>query len=465
MRIRSAHWENYASKLNEELVGQRMSKIIHFDSAVFLCSLSKSGTLVFVLTGEQPRVYPSSFPIYASSLNSSLSVAMRKNLSNAKIESIQTLNGDSILEIALLGTNEIFQPESFYLIAELIPYKANLILLDSERKVLASLYSGSLDSPRPLFRGLTYQCPEKPADPPSFSEIVPFETIRERWITQESELAEKRKKSIYSTLFAKAKKNVKTLENRLKAIDGDIQNAEVHLNDYLYGDHIYTCLEEIDPSLGYFDYYGEKVALDPTLSAKGNAELFYKRYKKAKQSIEKAKERKKKTLEEIEQAKAFVQLLELSSEEDLLKIEKEIGPLDGKGSSTHYASSTSFFPFECFIGETRYVYGRNARQNDFLGTLFSKKGERLWLHVKLGHGAHLIIDKDNPSNKEIEQGCEICLLASGVSAGEVMIAKKKDVRKGNVIGLAVVKQYTSATIKSISKPAQEAFDSGKKVSL
>ena len=465
MRIRSAHWEKYAASLHQELVGQRLSKITHFDGAVFVSSLSKSGSLVFVLSGDQPRVYASSFPASMSSLNSTLSTAMRKNLSNARIESIKTLNGDSILEIALLGTNDIFQPVPFYLIAELIPYKGNLILLDQERKVVASLYSGSLDSVRPLFRGLAYQFPEKPADPPSSGEFLPFETIHETWISKEAEILEKRKKSLYSSLFTKAKKNVKTLENRLKAIDSDIVSAKAHLQDYLYGDYIFTCLDEIDPSLGHFDYYGEEVKLDPLLSAKANAEVFYKRYKKSKLAIEKARDREKAALGELEEAKAFLHLLDLSSEEDLKKIEKEIGPLEGKGSSAHYGNSTSFFPFECFIGETRYVYGRNARQNDFLGTLFSKKGENPWLHVKLGHGAHLIIDKPNPTDKEIEHGCEICLLASNVSAGEVMIAKKKDVKKGNTIGQAIVKQYTSATIKRISKEAKEAFESGRKVIL
>ncbi|MBQ4255741.1 MAG: NFACT family protein [Bacilli bacterium] len=465
MRISSFEWKLYSSSLSDELIGNRVSKICHFDNGVFSLCLSNGKTMLLVLNGEQPRVYVSPNSFSSASLNSSLATAMRKNLSNAKIEDLEILNEDSILSIKMAGTNDIFQPVSFFLVAELIPFKGNLILLDDGKKVLASLYSASLDSPRPLFHGLSYQTPANTGAPTLKRDPIPFDEMVESWLKEEDSIREKRKNGLYASVFAKAKKNIKTLENRLKAIDGDITAAEKHLLDAEYGNFIYTVIDEIDPRLGYFDYYGEKIPLNENYSAAKNAEIFFKRYKKAKATIGLAKERKAKTLEELEEAKSFLRILNLSSEEDLMRYSKDLGTLETKGSQANYHQSTSFFPHECFVDGVRYVFGKNARQNDFLGTMFSRQGELVWLHVKYGHGAHLIIDKANPSNKEIEIGCEIALLASNLSAGEVMMAKKKEVKKGSVIGQAVLKSYTSATIKSISSKSLEAYKSERKVSL
>ncbi|MCR5078875.1 MAG: NFACT family protein [Bacilli bacterium] len=465
MRISSLEWKDYADELSLLLMGNRVSKVCHYDNAVFSFSLTNGKSLLCCLGGEQPRIYVSPNLFSSASLNSTLGAAMRKHLSGAKIERVEILNEDSVLSLLFTGTNDIFQPVSFYLIAELIPFKGNLILLDGDKRILASLYSSSLDSPRPLFHGLRYFCPENKGAPSLTREKIPYREMAERWIKEEDSIKEKRKLGIYASVFAKAKKNIKTLQNRLKAIDSDIENAKKHLGDAEIGNYIYTVIDEIDPRLGYFDYYGEKIALNEAFSASKNAEIFFKRYKKAKSTIALAEERKKKTLLELEEATSFLHILYLSSEEDLARYSKEIGALESKGSQANYAHSTSFLPYECFVGEVRYVFGKNARQNDFLGTMFSKQGEYIWLHVKYGHGSHLIIDKPSPSDKEIEKGCEIALLASNLTAGEVMMAKKKDVRKGNAIGLAVLKTYTSATIKDISKQSKQAYEMARKVKI
>ena len=240
MRISSIEWKLYSSSLSCELIGNRVSKICHYDNGVFSLCLNNGKTLLLVLSGEQPRLYVSPNSFSSASLNSTLATAMRKNLSNAKIEGIETLNDDSILSLKLAGTNDIFQPVTFFLIAELIPFKGNLILLDEEKKVLASLYSASLDSPRPLFHGLSYQTPANSGAPALKREPIPFEKMVESWLKEEDTIREKRKNGLYASVFAKAKKNIKTLENRLKAIDGDISSAEKHLSDAEYGNFIYT---------------------------------------------------------------------------------------------------------------------------------------------------------------------------------------------------------------------------------
>ena len=211
------------------------------------------------------------------------------------------------------------------------------------------------------------------------------------------------------------------------------------------------------------DYYGETIPLDPTLSLSKNAERFFKRGKKAKAALNYAKARYSQTKQELSEAEQFLQVLLACEEEDLERYEKEFHL--SRKEEKNPLMDQAFLPSEVLYGGVRYVFGRNARQNDFLGTLFSKKGECLFLHVKLGHGAHLIIDKENPTDKEVEVGCCLALLASHQEMGEVMIAKKKDVRKGTSIGQAVVKAYTSALIRKIDPSIQNAFEGSKKITL
>ena len=112
----------------------------------------------------------------------------------------------------------------------------------------------------------------------------------------------------------------------------------------------------------------------------------------------------------------------------------------------------------------RYLFGKNAKQNDFLSFAYATNKDYLWLHVKEAHGAHLIIQKENPSDQEIGMGCQIALLASKKEDGEVMYCPKKNVRRGNVPGQALVKEYRSATFRKIDPKARQAFLEAKKVS-
>ena len=349
------------------------------------------------------------------------------------------------------------------MIAELIPFKANLILLDEANNVLASLFTASLDSPRPLFRGLHYAYPENPNSRPSEPMSFDYEAFLAVCFKEEESLAEKRKKARFCSVFDFAKKRVKTLQNRLKAIENDVNEANKHINDGDYGTFIFTNLETLDANKGKMDYYGEEITLNESLSLINNAENFFRRAKKAKAALVHAEQRKVAALKELDEATRFLAILSLSSEEDLERYEKTYSLSKKKDSSS--LGDASLLPFECVCLGVRYVYGRNAKQNDFLGTLYSKKGELLWLHTKFGHGAHLVIDKEDPSDKEIERGCEIALLASHQTMGEVMVAKKKDVKKGPSIGMAIVKTYTSAFIRSISKESEEAFAESVRIAL
>ena len=459
MRMNSGEIFAYASILDKELSGKRLSKCVHFDNGVFAFAISNKQSLVFVLNGNEPRVYISPTSFALPSLSSALSTQLRKVASGGKINKIETINDDSILAIRFSSIDDLYQERKYSLVAELIPFKGNLILLDEDDNVLSSVFTLSLESPRPLFRGLKYAPPEKAEVKNKEAKGFDYEAFLNHYIEEEDDLFEKRKKNQFKPLYDKAKRTIKNLNNRLKMIDKDEAEAKNHLNDGDYGNFIFMNIDSIDLESGFMDYYGEKVPLNKTLSLAKNAENFFKRAKKAKLALEYSEERRKKTIEELKEANDFLLLLEYSSEEDLARYEKENGPRKrNKG-----VKGSAYMPFESFIDGVRFVYGKNSRQNDFLMSYFSHKGECLWIHPKQGAGAHVVIDKANPSNKEINDACMLCLALSHLDIGEVMVAKMKEIHKGKNIGQAVLNHYVSYFIRDIAPYIEEAISSGRKI--
>ena len=162
----------------------------------------------------------------------------------------------------------------------------------------------------------------------------------------------------------------------------------------------------------------------------------------------------------------LLSLLSNADESFLAEAEKEYGlnKIQSKGISSTPLSDSSLLPMQTTVSDVTYLFGRNARQNDYLTFAYATAKNHIWIHVKDAHGAHLIIKKDSPSDQEIALGCQIALLASKKEDGEVMYCPRKNVKRGNVPGQALVKEYRSATFRGISKEAREAYLQAKKAS-
>ena len=86
---------------------------------------------------------------------------LRKFIKEAHIESVKQLNDDRIIEIHIKKSNDIFERQDFYIVLEFIPKSSNLIVLNSERKILYAYKYKTLDNPHPILNGLSYAFPNK----------------------------------------------------------------------------------------------------------------------------------------------------------------------------------------------------------------------------------------------------------------------------------------------------------------
>lgn len=464
MPLRISQIKPYTAYLSKELSSRRIGKLCQYSEDAYVFALSHGGKLVFVLSGGDPYVYiSSSFP-EGNSFSSSFSMALRKSLSNAFIEKVEAIEGDRILKFTLSAINDVFKSVQFSLIVELIPNRPNLILVNEEGKIEAAHKTNALTDAHPIFRGVTYLPPEKKFFLEEGCQNFDIQSYVSACAKKEEILIATRKKQRFAGLLKFLKTKDKALDRKIQLIEKDQEEAKKHLNDGKYGDFIYMNYSSLPKKANGLVYEGETIPLDPRKNLALNAEAFYKRAKKAKATLALEEENKAKAEREREQVKNLLSVIVNADESFLLLAEKEYGlnKIESKGISSTALSDSALHPYEIQKDGSTYLFGRNAKQNDFLSFAYATNKSFLWFHVKDDHGAHVILKKADPSNEEIAFACEIALLASKKEEGEVMYCPRKNVKRGNVPGQAVVKEYKSATFRRIGQEAKEAFASAKK---
>lgn len=450
----------YALYLEETLKGRYLSKFCQYSEDVYAFSLSKGGKLVFSLKSNDPKVYVSASLPDAQSFPTPLGAIFRKELSNACVQKVRIVNDDRVLAFDLIGVNEVFKPTAFTIIAELIPTRANLILLQNEGKIEAAKRTTSLLDPRPILKGVPYCPPERKGSTlaEEETEFSPTEFIK-KCEKEEGILEEGRKKQRFSSLYKHLKTKEKALKKKISLIDKDEEEAKHHLEDGKYGDYIYMNYSDFKEKSAKFVFEGEEIPLDPRKNASQNAEAFYKRAKKAKATLALGQENKAKAEKELESIIRLQSVLKNADEAFLLQAEKEYGlnKVQEKGASSTPLSGSSLFPMEVTVDGVTYLFGKNARQNDFLSFAYVSNKNYIWMHVKDTHGCHLITKKEDPSDDELSIGCQLTLLGSNLEEGEVMYCPRKNIKKGSVPGQVITKEYRSATFRRIEPKVKKAF--------
>lgn len=464
MPLRISQIKPCASYLSKELNSRRIGKLCQYNDDTYAFALSRGGKLVFVLAGGDPYVYISpSFP-EGSSFSTPFSAVLRKSLANAAIENVEAIANDRILKFTLSSVNDVFKTVEYALILELLPNRPNLILVNGEGKIEAAHKTNTLMDVRPVFRGVSYLLPEQKGILGGESEDFDVAAYLSSCIKKEESLIARRKKQRFAGLLKFLKTKEKALTRKIALIESDQEEAKKHLGDGKYGDFIYMNYSSLPKKANSFDCEGKSIPLDPRKNLSLNAEAFYKRAKKAKATLILEEENKAKAEKEQDQVRALLSLIENADESFLLLAEKEygLGKIESKGVSSTALSYAALHPYEIVKDGVSYLFGKNAKQNDFLSFAYATNKSYLWLHIKDDHGAHVVLRKANPSNEEISFACEIALLASKKEEGEVMYCPRKNVRRGNVPGQAIVNEYKSATFRRVSEEAKDAFLAAKK---
>jgi len=468
--LKANQLNQYVPFLKKEIEGKYLSSPILYAKDTFLFHISGKGyhTLVICLDGTSPRVYLSQDGLEGSSLDDRFLSVLKKECGNAYVTSVSQFEGDRVLKFDFLSLNSVFKEEKKSIYIELLPHHPNLILVDGNNRIIAAYRNSSLDDKRPIMRGLTYL----PLEHPSFAMVsLPFsiEEYQEACEKQEVALAQKRKMERFGYAFTYFKNREKMLKRKLSYLQNDEDEAKKHLNDGKKGEAIFICYSSLDNRQGYFEYEGLRVELDPAKSLAMNAEMYFKRAKKAKETLLQCGKFKKEAEKELADVIAILAQLEVSNEAGLELLSKDFRIPVSKSKKENEKISCSLnsetIPYFIEVNGTKFLFGKSAKQNAFLTFLYDTSKEHYWFHIASRSGSHVIIKKENPSEEEMRIAAEICLINSSECDGDVLYTKRKYVRKGSTLGEAILKEYKTIHLKNVSKTTADLLKKAKHVEL
>ena len=172
-----------------------------------------------------------------------------------------------------------------------------------------------------------------------------------------------------------------------------------------------------------------KIKIDNTLSISKNAQKYFDKYKRTKESV-KLLEHKilyiQSKLNELIKKREY--LSEIKNYKDLQKMEKELFPQENEEEKRH---------FRKFIIDDKYQIwvGKDSYSNDLLTTKYCSQND-LWFHVRGASGSHTVLKK-NSKTDDVPK--EIIKIAASIAAyyskarnaGNVPVAytEKKFVKK------------------------------------
>lgn len=178
-----------------------------------------------------------------------------------------------------------------------------------------------------------------------------------------------------------------------------------------------------------------EIELDEKLDGKDNALLYFKKYRKAKNSLDHLLNQIEITENQIAYLKLVIIQTEQASVEDAKEIKEElitrkiIRP-SKKKKQEKKAKRPNYLVIEFDEDNTIFV-GKNNIQNDTLTFKVAKKDD-LWLHVAGTFGSHVILKSNNQSDEALELAAKLAAYFSDARNGsnvEVNYTEIKNIKK------------------------------------
>jgi predicted ribosome quality control (RQC) complex YloA/Tae2 family protein len=210
-------------------------------------------------------------------------------------------------------------------------------------------------------------------------------------------------------------KNVKKLEKLYEAIEeakdadkyriiGELLTASLHL------------VNKGDDKAEIVNYYDELqrpiiVELDPQLSPSENAQRYFKKYAKLKNSIAAVQEQIESARGEIAYLDTLLQQLADAGPGDIEEIREELieqGYIRHRQTKAHKPKKKDRPLLACYTsseGIPVYV-GKNNTQNEYLTNRLAKPGDT-WLHTKDIPGSHVVIRSERFGDKTLEEAAQL----------------------------------------------------------
>lgn len=290
---------------------------------------------------------------------------------------------------------------------------------------------------RKIFPYLPYHLDlEKESSDPDLNhaldEFYEYQANRD-WVKQRAAKVERVVKNEQKKLtkkIAKLQKHLDLAENSEGyRIRGEILNANLY--------QVKPGMTEVDLPNYYDNNRPLKVKLDPALSPARNAQKYFTRYKKLRDSIKHVHEQIKIAQANLAYFDSIQTAIDNADPQDIDQINEELqnqGYIRKPQKHVRRKKITerNLNKFKLSSGKTVFV-GKNNYQNDWL-TLKKANKNDYWFHVKNMPGSHVILRDDQPTPEDIKEAAEIAAFFSkGKLSAHVQVdyVQDKRVKKPN----------------------------------
>jgi predicted ribosome quality control (RQC) complex YloA/Tae2 family protein len=206
-------------------------------------------------------------------------------------------------------------------------------------------------------------------------------------------------------------KNEKKIEKLFQTLEDAKKAEEYQLFGELLTANMYAFqkgMKEIEV-INYYEEDGASVVipLDPLKSPSDNAQRYFSKYQKAKNSIDKVKEQIRLAEEEFSYFDSLQQQLMAASIRDIAEIREELveeGYIRERQKRKNKHSNLGKPQLESYQASdgTEILIGKNNKQNDYLTSKHAGRDE-IWLHTKDIPGSHVVIRSKTPDEQTIKE--------------------------------------------------------------
>ena len=446
MRISHSSYQKYIVSLLEEIKEEKLySPLLLNNKSLLFPFVEKNKEVLFInLNPKCPLVYKTTNDLFFSSFENNFLNRFRKYYGKSEIKNISLKEDDLIIRLDLYSTdNDV----DFTLMIELIPNSPNIFVLDENEIVKDHFFK---------FKNRSFNVGEKYSYPENEKLIEGEIEISPRLLEEKTnEEIEIRSKEKYATFIKFLNTKIKGIERKIAAIENDIKIASKNLIYQEIADDIFASGIDLKSHQNSYKYNGENYELDPAKTLLENAQHFYHKTKKAKQTMDRAKINIDNASKEIAEYRHIFEQFEAANE---LKKDELLALYTNNKKKKETKPTFLNRPWKVNLNGTLIYFGRNASQNDYLSFVMKLDREFTWMHIKDKSGAHLVIANKKPTENELLTAAEIALLCSRATTGEVSYTKKKNVRRGHVLGEALLKNYSLIKLNNIRKETIALFE-------
>lgn len=402
------------------ILGKKINHIYLFPSHDWILSFNGKPDLGWVvcLDNVNPRMHIQSLLTKNPSFKDLIPHGLDQHLHDLVIQDAYL---DDAIRLNIKLTNQEGLSEFLILRIQLAPYAPRLTLLKNEMPVFDSILGWQ---PKELIK-------------PKLSRFI-FDSTLDIATLHLNFLA----KQYQSLMKVHHQKKVK----RQTALEKDLTTHEEKLHYKVIAEAI-----QMNPNLSWSDYPNPFALPQPTLSFKCNYDgvnHLFRLFKKAKQGMKEVKQQLKLNQETIDTFVYHLNLVAKPTWRDLEVVqsfliqEHFISGINPKPVQVSHQS-----PYFIIDNNTKYSFGKNSKQNDYLTFSIAKKSDT-FMHIYGEPGSHLIVHQTKFDHDAIIKGAQLVLALAKKISGEVTYAKVGSLKRTTQVGQVIVKDVKKMKVNA-----------------